>query len=133
MEPFPPLHNVKASSDIVNVLPLSTLNMVYKLLPDIVKLLDPEPMIVISVDIEGKSFVNNKVPDKPDVKSIRVILGSAFAEVIAHLKVPTLPSSLVLVTVIVFTAVGIPVAAVDKLKIKEKIIISNLFFIMMRG
>jgi hypothetical protein len=107
--------------------------MVYKLLPDIVKLLDPEPMIVISVDIEGKSFVNNKVPDKPDVKSIRVILGSAFAEVIAHLKVPTLPSSLVLVTVIVFTAVGIPVAAVDKLKIKEKIIISNLFFIMMRG
>ncbi|NBW28455.1 MAG: hypothetical protein EBR38_07800 [Flavobacteriaceae bacterium] len=68
--------------------------------PEIVKKFAPGPIIDILLVISGKFEVKVKVPVNPEVKSICVIDGSEFEELIAHLKVPTLPLSLVLVTVI---------------------------------
>ncbi len=103
IEPFSPLTDlifVNVKSDKVSVLPL-TLNIAYRLLPEIVTDSDPDPdgpVMVKSSVIAGKSEVRVMVPSKFEANTILSIVAELFALLIPDLKDPEVPSSASVVT-----------------------------------
>ena len=98
IEPLPLLFSVSVKPDKVSVLPELTLNIAYVLSPEIAKTDAPGPVMVKSLVITGKLEVRVMVPLKPESNTISLAPAEAFADVIADLKDPVLPSSRVFVT-----------------------------------
>jgi hypothetical protein len=98
IEPFWLLFSVNVRSDKVSVLSELTLNIAYVLSPEIAKTDSPGPVMVKSFVIPGKSEVRVMVPLTPESNTMLLIVDEAFAEMIADLKDPALPSSRVFVT-----------------------------------